>query len=127
MSNQPIGLFDSGVGGLSVLSELKKKFPNESFEYIGDTARAPYGDLEEDYLWQINQELINRLLNKNIKALVLACNTSCALFFSRIEKQLSIPVIGLIPAAAKLAVKTTKNHRIGVLGNNTHDRKKRTP
>lgn len=116
MSSQAIGLFDSGVGGLSVLSVLKKSFPNESFIYIGDTKRAPYGDRSIKELWSINQELVNRLLNQDIKALVLACNTSCALFLTKLQKKLEIPVIGLIPAAAKCAVKTTKTGRIAVLG-----------
>lgn len=116
MSNHPIGLFDSGVGGLSVLSVLKHNFPNESFIYIGDTARAPYGDRSVDNLWDINEELIQELLNQNIKALVMACNTSCALFLSQLQSSLNIPVIGLIPAAAKAAVQASKTGRIAILG-----------
>jgi glutamate racemase len=115
MNNGPIGIFDSGVGGLTILSELVKKFPNESFIYIGDSARAPYGDKSEEDLYKINQEIIQFLLNKNIKALVMACNTSCSLFLDKLQSQLNIPVIGLIRPAIIKATQISKNKRIAVL------------
>lgn len=115
MSQNPIGLFDSGVGGLSILSTLRTAFPKESFIYIGDTARAPYGDKSVNELWKINQELIHLLLKEDIKALVMACNTSCALFGPILQKDLKIPVIDLIPSAAQTAIKTSKTNKIALL------------
>lgn len=114
--NQPIGLFDSGMGGLTVLHELERTLPNESYIYIADTKRAPYGNKSTDDLWKINEELINLLLKKDIKLLVLACNTSCALFLNKLKRTLSIPVIGLIPSAATYAVQQSKYRSIAVMG-----------
>ncbi|MFC1754429.1 glutamate racemase [Thermoproteota archaeon] len=116
MNTNPIGLFDSGVGGLTILGRLQTCFPNESYVYVGDSGRAPYGDKSFEELYQINKEIVAFLREKNIKMLVMACNTSCANFLDTLQQELPFPVIGLITPASKSAVLTSKNKRIAVLG-----------
>jgi glutamate racemase len=96
MNNRPIGLFDSGVGGLTILSQLAMSFENESFLYYADSNRAPYGNKSKSELYSINKNIIEFLLDKKIKCLVVACNTSDALFFDQLKSMLKIPVIGII-------------------------------
>jgi glutamate racemase len=115
MNNNPIGIFDSGVGGLTILSQLKNSFPHESFIYVGDSARAPYGEKTEEELFQINKEIINFLLNKKIKLLVMACNTSCAALLPRLEKEFDIPIVGLISYAATAALQNSNNNKIAII------------
>lgn len=115
MKTAPIGIFDSGVGGLTILSELSKRFPNESLYYYGDNARAPYGDKTEEELYKFNVEIVEFLISKKIKALVMACNTSASLFLTKLQNVLSIPVIGIMPSAVKQAAVLSKNKKIGVL------------
>ena len=104
MIKQPIGVFDSGVGGLSVLSTLTHAFPNESFIYVGDTLRAPWGSRSVDELHDIVFEIIAFLLKKDIKMLVIACNTSNSLFLEDVINQIKIPVQDLVlPTALSLS------------------------
>ncbi len=111
---RPIGVFDSGVGGLTVLAELKKAFPHESFLYFGDTANAPYGDKDPAVIRQNLKKILDYLVDQECKLLVNACNTTCALFGPEIESAMPIPVVGLIQAAAKEAVKKSHTHKIAV-------------
>ncbi|WP_018659820.1 glutamate racemase [Allofustis seminis] len=115
MKNLPIGMIDSGVGGLTVLKEAMHHLPNESFYYVADTAHCPYGSKSthdiKQYVWQ----MIQFLLNKKIKLLVLACNTASAIFLKDLEKELSIPVIGVIQPGSQKAVTVTQNERIAVI------------
>lgn len=114
--NNPIGIFDSGVGGLTVLKEIKKKLPNEKLIYLGDTARVPYGSKSKDTIIRYSIENTRFLLKFNIKLLVVACNTSTATSLKKLRETFSIPIIGVIEPGAKKAVEITKNNRVGVIG-----------
>ena len=114
--NAPIGVFDSGVGGLTVAREIIRQLPNESVVYFGDTARVPYGSKSRDTIIRYSRQIIHFLRTKNVKAIVIACNTASAFALDTIEKELEMPVIGVVKPGAKTAVETTKNKRIGVIG-----------
>lgn len=116
MNNNPIGIFDSGIGGLTVAKEVVKRLPNESIIYLGDTARVPYGTRSKEVITQFAKELTNFLLKRNVKTLVVACNTISAVALSEIEKMSPVPVIGVVKPAVKKALEVTKNKRIGVIG-----------
>lgn len=115
-SKRPIGIFDSGIGGLTVAKEILKALPNESIIYLGDTARVPYGTRSKEVITEFAKELTKFLLKRNVKALVVACNTISAVALEEIEKISTVPVIGVVKPAAKKAVQVTKNKRIGVIG-----------
>lgn len=114
--NRPIGVIDSGVGGLTVAKEIMRQLPKETILYVGDTKRCPYGSRPErevlDYTWQ----MVNFLLNKNIKMLVIACNTATAFALDDIQTKVSIPVVGVVHPGARSAIKVTENEKIGVIG-----------
>ncbi len=114
--NAPIGVIDSGVGGLTVAKEIMRLLPNEQIYYVGDNARCPYGPrpLAEvrSYTWQ----MANALMKKNIKMLVIACNTATAAALHSLQKNLPIPVIGVIFPGARAAIKTSATKKIAVLG-----------
>lgn len=116
MDNRPIGFLDSGVGGLTVVRELMRQLPHEEIIYIGDSARAPYGprpaEQIRDYTWQ----LVNFLLTKDVKMIVLACNTATAVVWEEVKAQLEIPVLGVILPGASAAIKSTPSGKIGVIG-----------
>lgn len=116
MNNNPIGIFDSGIGGLSILKVLHDYFPQESFFYYADTARAPYGDKSKEALIVINDEITDFLIQENSKCIVFACNTSCALIYKDLSQTLSVPSIELIYPAAKKALSLSPNKRIAILG-----------
>ena len=113
-NSNPIGIFDSGMGGLSVLREIHQLLPHEDLIYIADSKHAPYGDRSTQHVQQRSLEIANFLLKKNIKVLVVACNTATALAVDLLREQLIIPVIGLEPAI-KPGVKMSKTGVIGVL------------
>ncbi len=114
INTSPIGVFDSGMGGLSVLREIRKLLPYEDLIYIADSLHAPYGDRSTQHVQSRSQKIANFLLDKNIKALVVACNTATAEAVDLLREQLSIPVIGLEPAI-KPGAKVSKTGVIGVL------------
>ncbi|KUP05908.1 glutamate racemase [Bacillus coahuilensis p1.1.43] len=116
--NKPIGIIDSGVGGLTVVKEVMRQLPNERIYYVGDTARCPYGPRHTDEVRTFTWELTNYLLQYDIKMLIIACNTATAVVLDEIKHKLSIPVIGVIDPGARAAIKHTKSGRIGVLGTN---------
>lgn len=113
---QPIGVIDSGVGGLTVARELMRQLPKERFLYLGDTERCPYGPRSKDEVRAFTWQMVNHLLEKNIKMLVIACNTATAYTLSELQEQLAIPVIGVIEPGARAAIKVSQNKRIGVIG-----------
>ena len=113
---RPIGVFDSGVGGLTVVAELRKLLPNESIFYIGDTARVPYGGKSQATIERYSQELAGLLLAERAKVIVVACNTASALAVQSLEETLRVPVIGVIRPGAEAAVKATRNGKVGVIG-----------
>ena len=113
---QPIGVIDSGVGGLTVAKEVMRQLPNEKIIYMGDTARCPYGPRSTKEVKRFTWELTSFLLEKKIKMLVIACNTATAAALDEIRKELTIPVIGVINPGARAAIKKTKNYRVGIIG-----------
>ncbi len=116
MSNRPIGVFDSGLGGLTVLKEINKLLPNENIVYFGDTARVPYGSRSKETVIQYTFQAINFLISKNVKAIVIACNTATARTLKLAQEKYDIPIIGVIEAGARTAAYTTKNNIVGVIG-----------
>lgn len=115
-SDHPIGVFDSGLGGLTVVSAIQKLLPDESIIYFGDTARVPYGNKSTDLIRGYSLEISDYLLNQNTKLLVVACNTASALALTTLKEQLDIPVIGVIEPGVRAALTATRNNRIGVIG-----------
>lgn len=111
-----IGVFDSGVGGLTVLNQIVKILPNEKIIYLGDTARLPYGDKSPETVLRYTIENAIFLMNYNIKLLVIACNTATAYAIHKIQTIFNIPIIGVIEPGAEQAVKVTRNNRIAVIG-----------
>ncbi|WP_280640297.1 MULTISPECIES: glutamate racemase [Priestia] len=116
--SRPIGVIDSGVGGLTVAKEIMRQLPKEQIMYIGDTARCPYGPRPSEEVRAFTWEMTNYLVDKDIKMLVIACNTATAVVLDEIQEQLDIPVIGVIEPGSRAALKVTKNHKIGVIGTN---------
>lgn len=115
-STAPIGVFDSGVGGLTVAREIMRNLPNEHIVYFGDTARVPYGSKSKDTIIRYSRQIIRFLKTQNVKAIVIACNTATALALDTVEKEFDIPIIGVIRSGARVAVDTTVNKRVGVIG-----------
>lgn len=115
-NNKPIGVFDSGIGGLTIAKEIIKRLPNESIVYLGDTARVPYGSRPKEVIVGFAGELADFLLKRGVKCLVAACNTISAVALGEIEKVSPVPVIGVVNPAVKKAVLKTKNKKIGVIG-----------
>ncbi|MBN1383765.1 MAG: glutamate racemase [Elusimicrobia bacterium] len=116
MQNSPIGIFDSGVGGLTVVKELLKILPNENIVYFGDTARVPYGTKSKDAVIKFSSEIIDFLTKKNVKLILVACNTASALALNTIRRKVGVPVVGVIEPGAVSAVSTTRNKKIGIIG-----------
>jgi len=112
----PIGVIDSGVGGLTVAKEIMRQLPNEQIIYVGDTARCPYGPRPAEEVKTFTWQMTRFLLDKDIKMLVIACNTATAVVLEEIRKEVSIPVLGVIQPGARAAIKATNNTRIGVIG-----------
>lgn len=114
--NNPIGVFDSGVGGLTVAQELINKLPNETIYFFGDTKNCPYGEKNKEELIKYSKEAIEFFISKNVKMIVFACNTVTAAALSTFKNQYNIPIIGVIEEGVKKAVKTTKTKNVLVLG-----------
>jgi len=113
---RPIGIFDSGIGGLTVVRQLKKCLPYEDIVYFGDTAHLPYGSKSKDTVLRFSIQNILFLLKKNVKLIVVACNTASSAVLGDIGQNFKIPVIGVISPGAAQAAGITKNQRIGVIG-----------
>jgi glutamate racemase len=112
----PIGFFDSGIGGLTVVKSFMQLMPNENIIYFGDTARVPYGSKSNETVIEYSIQAANFLLRKNIKLLVVACNTASSVALKDLRKFLTIPVIGMIEPGARYALSESKNKKIGVIG-----------
>jgi glutamate racemase len=115
-SKAPIGVFDSGVGGLTVVKEIMRQIPGESIIYFGDTARLPYGSKSKETIITYTRQIVRFLMGKGVKAIVIACNTASAFALETVRAEIDIPVIGVVKPGAKAAAETTKNGRIGVIG-----------
>ena len=112
----PIGVFDSGVGGLTVAREIMRNLPSEKIVYFGDTARLPYGNKSKETIIRYSRQIVRFLIKQDVKAIVIACNTASAFALDAVSREFDIPVIGVIHAGAEVAASATKNHRIGVIG-----------
>ena len=112
----PIGVFDSGVGGLTVAREIMRNLPKEDIVYFGDTARVPYGSKSKDNIIRYSRQIIHFLKTKGVKAIVIACNTASALALETVKDEFDIPIIGVVEPGARAALEVTVNKKIGVIG-----------
>jgi len=116
-SRRPVGIFDSGLGGLTVVKAIQKQLPSENLVYFGDTARIPYGSKSKDTIIHYTRQIIRFLLKKErVKVLVVACNTSSAWALKEVRREFDIPILGVINPGAQAAMEVTRNGRIGVIG-----------
>lgn len=115
MSDNPIGIFDSGVGGLTVCKAIHDLLPTENIIYFGDTARFPYGTRSRDTIIRYSREITEYLVSRKVKMIVIACNTSSAAALDTLRNEFDVPIIGVIEAGARAAVATQQNGTVGVL------------
>lgn len=112
----PIGVFDSGVGGLTVFREIMRQMPNERIVYFGDTARVPYGSKSRETITRYSRQIVRFLLTRQVKTIVVACNTASAYALDDLEKEFDVPMIGVVKPGAKVAAQVSRTGRIGVIG-----------
>ena len=117
--NLPIGIFDSGIGGLTVVRQIHRVLPREDLIYLGDTARVPYGIKSPNTVVRFACEDTQFLVQQNVKAVVVACNTASAWALPTLERQFDIPIFGVILPGVQAALNRTRTHRIGVIGTAT--------
>ena len=115
-SNKPIGIFDSGFGGLTVMSAISKLMPKENLIYFGDSAHVPYGSKSKKVVTNFTVNISKFLESKGVKLIVVACNTASAFSLDTLKKVIKVPIIGVIEAGAVVALQNTKNKKIGVIG-----------
>ena len=115
-NNRPIGIFDSGFGGLTVMSAISKLMPKENLIYFGDTAHVPYGSKSKKIVTEFATKISKFLVKNNVKMIVIACNTASAFSLETLKKIIKVPIIGVIEAGSVCAVENTKNKKIGVIG-----------
>ena len=113
--NAPIGVFDSGVGGLTVAREIMRNLPMEKIVYFGDTARVPYGSKSKETVIRYSRQIVRFLQKQGVKAIVIACNTASALALDTLEKEIDIPIIGVVKPGARVAARETTKKRVGVI------------
>lgn len=116
INHAPIGVFDSGVGGLTVVREIMRNLPMEKIVYFGDTARVPYGSKSRETVLRYSRQIVRFLTTQGVKAIVVACNTASAMALEEIKEEIDLPIIGVVRPGAKVAAHTTGNKRIGVIG-----------
>ena len=112
----PIGVFDSGVGGLTVVREMIRQLPNENIVYFGDTARVPYGSKSQNTIIRFSEQIIRFLKKKKVKAIVIACDTASALALDAVRDEFEVPILGVVIPGARAAVEATQNLKVGVVG-----------
>jgi len=115
LKNRPIGIFDSGVGGLTVVKALVERLPGESFVYYGDTMHVPYGSKSRAELFKYAHDIVTFLLEREVKTIVVACGTHSSVTLPEMEKTCSLPILGVVKPGARAAVQTTRNGRIGII------------
>lgn len=115
MNARPLGVFDSGIGGLTVVRELMRQLPDETLIYFGDVARLPWGNKSAAGVTRFSREICSFLLGRDVKAIVVACNTASALALPALAAELPVPVVGVIESGARAAVARTKSGRVGVI------------
>lgn len=111
----PVGVFDSGVGGLTVVREIMRQIPNEKIIYFGDTARVPYGSKSKETVTRFSRQIVHFLQTHHVKTIVVACNTVSAYALEELEKEIDIPIIGVVKPGARVASEVTRNGKIGVI------------
>jgi glutamate racemase len=116
MNKKPIGVFDSGIGGLTVVRAMLKHLPHENIVYFGDTARVPYGSKSPQVVREYTEDITKFLISKDVKMIVIACNTVSAVALDVVQKYARVPVLGVIIPGAEAAAAATKKKRIGVIG-----------
>ncbi len=116
MDKRPIGVFDSGVGGLTVVKEILKVLPSEKIIYIGDTARVPWGTRGKKTIINFSKQLASFLLEKRVKVVVIACHTASSVAFPILKKEIKEPVLGVIGPSLKEVIEKSKNRRVGLIG-----------
>ncbi len=116
MNSKPIGVFDSGIGGLTVVRTLRQQLPHENIVYFGDTARVPYGPKSSQVVREYAAQDTDFLISQNVKMIVIACNTVSSVALDVVQKRAKLPVVGVIQPGAENALQATKNKRIGVIG-----------
>lgn len=116
MNNNPIGIFDSGVGGLTVVAEVQKALPNEEIVYFGDTARVPYGPKSKQTITKYSKQIINFLLSKNVKSIIIACGTVSSNSYGELTNSFDIPIIEMVNHGVNACLAVTKNKCVGVIG-----------
>jgi len=114
-ASSPVGVFDSGVGGLTVAREIMRQMPNEKIIYFGDTARVPYGNKSKETVTRFSRQIVHFLQTHHVKTIVVACNTASAYALEELEKEIDIPIIGVVKPGAKAASQVTRNGKIGVI------------
>ncbi len=113
--SRPVGVFDSGVGGLTVLSEILRRSPLEGTIYLGDNERAPYGTRTDEEVLAFSTEALDALVDRDVKAIVVACNTSTAVALGQFRRRYDLPILGVVRPGAVTAALTTRNRRVGVI------------
>jgi len=116
MDKRPIGIFDSGVGGLTVVDKVFRLLPNEKIIYFGDTARVPYGNKSGETVKRFSKEIAKFLLRFNVKLIIVACNTASSLALDTLKRSLRVPALGVIKPGVEEALRATRSGRIGVIG-----------
>ena len=116
MDNRKIGVFDSGLGGLTVVREMQKLMPEESVVYFGDIARLPYGSKSKETIAEFSHQIMRFLLKHDVKAVIIACGTASANALEDLQKTYDLPITGVVEPGAREAARTTKNGRIGITG-----------
>ena len=116
MNDAPIGVFDSGIGGLTVVAAIMRALPAERVVYVGDTARVPYGPKSPATVLRYSRQIAAFLLEQRVKAIVIACNTATAHALEDLQREVDVPVIGVVQPGARAAVRATRNGHIGVIG-----------
>jgi glutamate racemase len=119
MKNKPIGIFDSGVGGLTVVKQIFRRLPNEEIVYLGDTARVPYGTKSPETIKRFAVENADFLMKFKVKLIVVACNTVSSTSMDILREKFSIPIVGVIKPGAEKAVQITRNNKVGIIGTYT--------
>lgn len=115
LNNNPIGVFDSGLGGLTVVKELIRQLPREHIVYYGDTARVPYGTKSKESIIRFSHENTRILLKRNVKMVIVACNTSSSYALAALRKNFRLPIVGVVDPGARKAAAVTRNKKVGVI------------
>lgn len=118
MDNRSIGVFDSGLGGLTVMKQIMKEFPYENIVYFGDTGRVPYGSRSKDTIIKYSMSDVRFLESHDVKLIIIACGTASSVALPFIRSNTNIPIVGVVDATSEAAVKATKNKKIGIIGTN---------